>query len=230
MSYGIESLLQSTENARIVRAKVRGYTGTEAEGNLDMVGFITLLQDMLAVDAPKVVIVPAYPKYLKVGTPENAKTIDNPTATFSPTITYKRIRREPATTGGNKQPFGTGYKEFTPKLRAELENADGSKTLIFGQNFDNLIRFNTWSLTNFEAEELVNWFEQYLRTRRVFLRNQGLGEILFWSGIEEMSSAELTLLDNRLERRTLTFYIRTEELSETSEDVLKNLEIKMGIR
>ncbi len=129
--------------------------------------------------------------------------------------------------GGNKQPFGTGVKSYTPRFRETIGNTDGTQTHIFGQLFDNLVTFKTWTLTSVEAEELVNWFEQYLRDRRDFFRNLGLHEILFWSRIEEK---EVPILDNGLEQRTLTFYVRTEELSVTQEGVLKDLRVQLGIR
>lgn len=200
---------------------------TRAEGNLDLPEFFTTIYQMLRVDCPRVIFVPSYPKYLKPGTPEFEATFNIPTPKFAPTITYSVTKREPATMGGNKQPFGTGYKEYVPKERRTIGNADGTQTIIYGQNFDNLVRFNTWTLTSVEAEQLINWFEQYLRERRDFLRNLGLGEILFWFRGEEK---EVPILDNGLEMRTATFYVRTEELSVADEDVLKNLEFKTDVR
>lgn len=218
---------QSSEDQRSTVAGSSIANSTRAEGNLDIPGFTDLLYTMLKVDCPSVFFVPAFPKYLKIGTRENKETMDNPTQKFKSTITYRVIRREPATIGGNKEPFGTGQKDFRPKERLHVGNVDGTQTTIYGQRFDNLIRFDVWSLTNTEAETLVNWFEQYLRTRRAFLRNMGVDEILFWSRGEDQTVGDF---DNRLERRSLTFFIRTEELSSAEESVLKNLEIQLGIR
>lgn len=222
----MEITLLTAEEQREVMSNAPGLSGTIAEGNLDITDFIHLVQDMLAVDYPRGILVPAYPKYLKVGTDENAKTMDNPTEKYRPTITYKVIKREPGTIGGNKQPFGTGQKDWQPRERARIPGIDG-ETVIYGQWFDNLVRFDIWCLTNTEVEALVNWFEQYLRVKRSFLRNMGIGEILFWSRGEDETVGDF---DNRLERRSLTFFIRTEELSSTDEGILKNLEVKLGIR
>jgi hypothetical protein len=180
---------------------------------------------MLKIDAPQIIFVPAYPRYLKPGTEEYRKTMDNPVEKLPVTITHKVIRREPGTMGGNKEPFGTGFKERTPHERARQGMRDGSQVIVYGQNFDNEIRFEIWCLTNFEAEKYVNWFEQYLRTRRVWLRNQGIGEVLF-----QRRPEDATVLDNKLEYRSLVFFVRTEELSVADETVLKNLEISLGIR
>ncbi len=223
----ISVTLQTPEEVRKVVAKSHGKSSSKAEGLLSLTDFFTLLFEMLRIDCPDVVIVPSFPKYLKPDTPEFKGTMDNPTEKFRRTITYEVKRREPATMGGNKQPFGTGVKSYTPKFRETVGNVDGTQTQIFGQLFDNLLEFKTWTLTSVEAEELVTWFEQYLRDRRIFFRNLGLHEILFWVRGEEK---EVPILDNGLEQRTLTFYVRTEELSIVQEGVLKDLEVQLGIR
>lgn len=221
----ITASLQTPEEVRNVLAESHGQSNTRAEGNLDLPQFFSLIYRMLKIDAPQIVFVPAYPRYLRPDTEEFRKTMDNPVEKFPVTITHKVIRREPGTMGGNKEPFGTGFKERTPHERARTGMRDGSQVVVYGQNFDNEIKFEVWCLTNFEAEKYVNWFEQYLRTRRVWLRNQGIGEILF-----QRRSEDATGLDNKLEYRSLIFFVRTEELSVEDETVLKNLEISLGIR
>lgn len=223
----ILTAIQTPEEVRKVVAKSHGKSDSKAEGLLSLTDFFTLLFEMLRIDCPDVVIVPSFPKYLRPETPEFKATFEVPTPVFRRTITYEVTRREPATTGGNKQPFGTGVKSYTPRLRETIGNVDGTQTQVFGQLFDNLIKFKTWTLTSVEAEELVNWFEQYLRERRVFFRNLGLHEILFWVRSEDK---EVPILDNGLEQRTLTFYVRTEELSIVQEGVLKDLQVQLGIR
>ena len=227
MSDQILSTLQTPEEVRKVVAKSHGQSSSKAECLLSLTDFFTLLVEMLKIDCPDAVIVPSFPKYLKPDTPEFKATFENPTEKFRRTITYEVMRREPATMGGNKQPFGTGVKSYVPRFRETVGNEDGTQTQIFGQWFDNLVKFKTWTLTSVEAEELVNWFEQYLRDRRNFFRDQGLNEILFWVRGEEK---EVPILNNGLEQRTLTFYVRTEELSIVQESVLKDLEVQLGIR
>lgn len=225
MSEQITSTLQTPDQVRETLAKSHGVSNTRAEGNVDLPGLFSLLYRMLQIDAPQLIFAPAYPKYLRPDTEEFKRTVDNPTEKFPVTITYRIVRREPATMGGNKEMFGTGFKELTPKERMRQGMRDGSQVVVYGQNFDNAIRFEIWCTSNFEAEKFVNWFEQYLRTRRVWLRNQGVGEILFAKRGEDQSE-----LDNKLEYRSLIFNVRTEEISVEDETVLKNLEISLGIR
>lgn len=217
--------VQTDVAAREVDAASHTTAGTRAEGNLDLPEFFSLLYRMMKIDAPSIVLVPAYPKYLRP--PESGNTMDNPSGKMPPTVTYRIVRREPATIGGNKEFFGTGYKNFTPQERMREGRRDGTQVVVYGQNFDNEIRFEVWATNNTEAERTVNWFEQYLRGKRIWLRNQGLGEILFVrrSDFQENTSD----LGNWLEYRSLNFYVRTEELSLEDESVLKNLEIRLGI-
>lgn len=219
--------LQTPEAVRETLAKSHGQSANNAEGNLDLIGTFSLLYRMLKIDAPRIVLVPAFPKYLRPESAEYQKTMDDPTETFPITITYRVVRREPATTGGNKEPFGTGFKERTPHERMRQGMRDGTQVILYGQNFDNEVRFEIWALTNFEAEKTVNWFEQYLRNRRVWLRNQGVGEVLFMRRTDFQENA--SDLRNGLEYRSLVFYFRTEELSIEDEQVLRNLEISLGI-
>lgn len=221
----LNASLQTPDLVRQVTAKEHGSSSTLAEGNLDLEEFFSLLYNMLKIDTPNTILAPAYPKYLRPGTEEYSRTINTPTVQFPTTITYRVIRREPGTHGGNKEPFGTGFKELTPHERRWVPQVTGSQLVIWGQNFDNEIQFEVWCTTNFEAEKTVNWFERYLRSHRVWLRDKGLGEILFMRRTEDHSE-----LDNKLERRSLVFYVRTEELTTTDEVVLRNLEIQLGIR
>jgi hypothetical protein len=180
---------------------------------------------MLELDAPSIVIVPAYPKYLR---PMTDTSQDNPSEKIPTTITYRVVRREIATLGGNKEPFGTGYKEMIPRERARIGQRDGTQVVVYGQNFDNEIRFEIWATTNTEAERAVNWFEKYLRNKRIWLRNQGIGEILFTKRTDFQENG--SDLNNNLEYRSLIFFVRTEEISLEDESVLKNLEIRLGIQ
>ena len=148
------TLMTPEEVRKVVASSHNNDNSTRAEGNLDLPEFFSLLYNMLKIDLPSAILVPSYPKYLYPGTEEYNKTMDNPTENFSPTITYEIIRKEPATMGGNKQPFGTGFKEHTPKERRRIGNTNGTQTIIYGQLFDNLVRFNIWSLSNLEAENL----------------------------------------------------------------------------
>lgn len=224
----ITASLQTPEKIRETMAASHNLSDTRADGNLDLPELFSLLYKMLQIDAPAVIFTPAYPKYLRPDTPDFKATMDNPTQKFPVTITYRVIRREPGTMGGDKQPFGTGFKEFTPHERARKGLRDGTQVIVSGQNFDNEVRFEIWTLTNFEAEKWVNWFEQYLRTRRVWLRNQGIGEILFMRRNDFIEDAND--LSNKLEYRSVVFFVRTEELSLADETVLRNLEIGLGLR
>ena len=228
MADDLSSQLQTPDQVRITSANSSIDSGTRAAGNLDLPAFFSLLYNMIKIDAPQIVFAPAYPKYLRPGTEEYTKTVDSPTVKLPVTITYRITRREPSTTGGNKEPFGSGYKERTPHERMRIGQADGTQTVISGQNFDNEVKFEIWAITNFEAEQFVNWFEHYLRSRRAWLVEQGIGEILFQRRVDD-PRGDASDLDNKLEYRCLYFFLRTEELTVSDDIVLKNLEVSLGL-
>ena len=196
---------------------------TTAEGNLTLKQFFDLMYHMLQIEKPGLVFVPAWPEYLIPSTPEYKKTMDNPTDMFADTITYMVTREEPGSVGGDKQPFGT-KREVVPRVR-EIKNTYGDKSqVIYGQITDTLIQFDLWTLTNFEAEDLALWFKRFMTTHRMFLKNMGLSEILFWWRGRDSVSADLR---NNLNVRTLVYFVRTEDISYEEDYNLKELKIQL---
>ena len=197
---------------------------TREAGNLNLKQFFELMYYMLDIQNPGLVFAPAWPQYLIPSTPENKKTMDNPTKMFADTVTYMVTRKEPTTIGGDKQPFGSGSRELTPRPRETQRSSDEKSRLIFGQRHDNLIQFDLWTLTNFEAENLAHWFERFMTVHRGFLKHMGLSEILFWwRGRDDVSAS----LKNNLHLRTLVYFVRTEEISYEDDFNLKELQTKI---
>ena len=191
-------------------------------GNLTIQQFHSLLYHMLDIEKPGLIIAPAFPKYLIPDTPAHQRTMENPTEKFMDTITYKVTREEPGSIGGNKQPFG-GTRELTPNIRQIVKGPDKSEN-IYGQWFDTLVQFDTWSLSNWEADILVLWFKRYMTTHRNFLKHMGLSEIHFWwRGVDETSSK----LNNGLHLRTIVYFVRTEEICTESDFNLKELQFQI---
>lgn len=196
---------------------------SKAAGNLSLKQFFELMYYTLDIEKPGLVFAPAWPPYLIPSTPEYKKTMDNPTELFADTVTYIITREEPGSVGGDKRPFGA-TQELTPRPR-EVQNEYSEKSRItYGQWFDTLVQFDMWTLTNFEAEILALWFKRFMSIHRPFFKQMGLSEIHFWwRGRDDISST----LKNNLHLRTLVYYLRTEELSYSSDYNLKELEIKL---
>jgi len=199
----------------------------QASGNLTLDQFFKLMYYTLDIEKPGLVFAPAWPQYLIPDTPEYQATMESPTELFTDTITYMVTRQEPGSVGGNKQPFGGMNREVTPRIR-EVKKISNDKTrMVYGQWLDTLVQFDLWSLTNWEVEPLVLWFQRFMTTHRDFLKDMGLSEILFWWRGQDQVAAGLR---NRLHFRTLVYYIRVEEISYEEDYNLKELRIKINDR
>ena len=194
----------------------------KSSGNLTSQQFFTLLYYTLDIEQPNLILAPAYPKYLMPGTEEFKSTFDNPTVKFRDTITFKITREEPGSIGGDKQPFGT-TREVAPRLRQTITD-DKKAVKMFGQWFDTLVQFDCWTLTNYEADQLALWFKRFMTKYRMFFKELGLGEILFWWRGEDEVTRKLR---NSINFRSLVYFIRTEEISTDEDPILKELQYKV---
>lgn len=197
---------------------------SRASGNLTMYQFFELMFHVLGIDKPNLVFAPAYPQYLIPQTPEHLKTMENPTDLFRDTVSYMVTREEPGSVGGNKQPFG-GTREVNPRFRETRKTSDLGSENVYGQWFDALVQFDLWTLTNWEAERLVTWVKRFMTTHRMFFKDMGLSEVLFWwRGRDEVSSR----LHNNLHLRSIVYFVRTEEISLEEEYNLKELKVQIN--
>lgn len=224
----IESTLYITPDIYTEKVNQENFKNppARADGNLSLQQFFDLMFYVLNIEKPGLVFAPAWPQYLLPDTPEYKKTMDNPTTLFKDTITYMITREEPGSVGGDKQPFG-GRREVTPKIR-EVQNVIGNEksSVVYGQWFDTLVQFDTWTLTNWEAENLSLWFKRYMISHRDFFKNRGLSEILFWWRGKDSASLSLR---NNLHSRSLVFFVRTEELMSDEDYNVKKFELEMRI-
>lgn len=195
-----------------------------AAGNLTSQQFFVLLHYLLEVEQPDLEYHPAYPKYLVPDSKEFQGWRDNPTEKFKDTITFQITRQEPGSVGGDKQPFGD-TREVVPRLRESRINATTNKEeRVYGQWLDTLVQFDVWTLTNYEADALAIWFHRFMVRYRDYMKHMGLSEILFWwRGRDDVS----TKLRNGLHKRTLVFYVRFEELINTDDSVLKEMQFEV---
>jgi len=144
-------------------------------------------------------------------------------------ITWGVVRKEPGTVGG--PPF-RGTQEIKPRNRefvAIFENdikkyigpnaapsfiAKYGKLMKFveikGQVFDNLVQYNIWSKSNYEVEQMCDWFEEYMLTYTGMFREAGIVEMVFWNRIRDDTIIQIK---NGYHVRSLLYYIRTEKLN-----------------
>jgi hypothetical protein len=142
-----------------------------------------------------------------------------------PTVTYSLIRKEPGTIG--KSPFHPS-KEYKPRRRELIKNSNfpGHSIEVYGQMFDHLVQFDTWTTDNFSSEKLADWFEKFMKLYIWVLKLNGVHEILFW---QRLRDAAVTKWRQDLISRTLQYFIRIEDLEPVMSKNLIDIDIEIGV-
>lgn len=166
------------------------------------------------------------------------KTIDK---IPSPHITWGTVRQE----CGGTEPF-RGTQERKPRLRNVIGRYaptyrtydNGSKELISkygekvgyyeikGQTFDTLIQFNMWARTSWEAEELTEWFEEYLRKYTGMFREAGILQMWYDRRVRD---DKLTQIKNKYHVRSFLYYVRTERIDISTINPIKRIEARFHV-
>lgn len=139
------------------------------------------------------------------------------TVPMKPTVTWSLKIVEPGSFGA---PFSRD-KQLKKVLRESTKDpyAQGYTVEIYGQSFDNLVHFNSWSHDHRTSETLISWFDQFLKLYTGPLRQQGCQQMLFWK--RDADSVNSTWRQNFAVRNT-QWYFRTEELEAVYQrDILK---------
>jgi hypothetical protein len=144
------------------------------------------------------------------------------------TITYRLIKRIPATLGG--PPFRGARQEFKSHIRSieDDENNPNFKMFTLGQQFENEVTFTCWAKTNKQANIRVMWFEDLMRDYAWFLKYNGFMECFFMRRLEDVS-IDITGDGNILHARPLVYYVRTERLSHLSKPTIRRVIINCNI-
>jgi len=135
-------------------------------------------------------------------------------------ITWGTVRKEPGTVSGT--PF-RGTQEIKPRIRESIAIFTPSTSnylniistelakyvRIKAQVFDNLIQYNCWSRSNYQVEELLDWFELYMERYRGMFREAGVNDIVFNRQVRDDS---LTQLNKHYHVRSVLYYVRTERI------------------
>lgn len=146
-------------------------------------------------------------------------------------ITWGIVRKEPGTVSGT--PF-TGTQEIKPRPREFIALLDkqsseyvtgfsedtiindpmvksrGTTALIMrvdGQCFDNLVQYNIWSKSNYEVEELTEWFEDFMYRYTGLFREMGIVEMIYKGRVRDDT---IVASSTGYHVRSVLYYIRTE--------------------
>ena len=132
---------------------------------------------------------------------------------FNPTITYSLKLKEPGTSGQGG-PFGD-KREYRPRIRTPkgytISNDAGDRSAIeYGQKFDCLVQFDVWAETHTDAEELADWFEDFMVKYAGVFEKNGMDRVLFWQRLRD--STKEAWRDN-IVSRSLIYFIRYDQTS-----------------
>jgi len=207
--------------------------------------FTRSLWQALQIHDSALVFEPAYPSYV-LDKEDAAVLREGRSATEIPEkiITWNVIRRQPGSL--DSQPFAR-TKEMLPRVREELfydpaisadplepeqypapeigsdhEHARIAGREIQGQFFDNLIQFDIWAKNNRTAEEMTEYFEDFMLTFRKMFLELGIAKLNFHSRVRD----EVILnWRNGLINRSLIYYVRTEKVTATPVRVIKRITV-----
>lgn len=162
----------------------------------------------------------------------------------SKAITWGTIRKEPGTMSG--KPF-RGTQEIKPRIREFVAIfGDYAKQWIVGSNvstlegygeltgfvktsaqaFDNLVQYNIWARSNYEVEELTQWFEDYMETYRGMFREAGIVQMVFDRRVRDDT---LVQMKNGYHVRSVLYYVRTERVRVESISPIKRIDLKINV-
>ena len=150
---------------------------------------------------------------------------DKPVDDWRDTVIYRVKRREPGTIG--KHPFDPPT-EIKPRIREDRVDPDhpGCHVVVMGQWFDNLIQFDCWSKYNNRADELVEWFEDFMYKYTWVWKKNGVNEILYWMRTTDEESSKWR---NDLAVRTVIYYFKTEKIVTIKEYDFRQIDLYLGL-
>lgn len=150
---------------------------------------------------------------------------DKPLADWRDTVVYRVKRREPGTI--SKHPFDPPT-EIKPRIREYRVDPDhpGCHVMVMGQWFDNLIQFDCWSKYNNRADELVEWFEDFMYKYTWVWKKNGVNEILYWMRNVDTESSKWR---NDLAVRTVQYYFKTEKIVTIKEYDFKQIDLYLEL-
>ena len=166
----------------------------------------------------KIAYIPAYPDYLLIY--EDEAHISDTRQMPKKIITYQTVRSEPGRISAGSPFQGTGVKELKKRTREQLfldplfrkDIDDPAEKLRYfkseGQWFDNLVKFDLWTKTNYEAEEFIDWFENILDTYTGMFKELGIQEMVYYRRVRDDT---IIKWKNKFNVRSLIYFIRTEK-------------------
>lgn len=142
---------------------------------------------------------------------------------MNPTVTWSLRVKE---AGGYGKPFDT-KKQRTPHLRESVKDplVPGYTVEIYGQWFDNIVQFDSWSNDQRTAERLISWFEQFMTSYAGYIKQQGIPHLFFW---RRNADDVNTTWRQSFAMRSSQYYFRTEELEAVYQRDILKIDVTLG--
>lgn len=139
-------------------------------------------------------------------------------------VTVRLIDRGPAVMS-KSAPQGSP-RELKPTVREVYDDPVIPRYQIWelGWMRDNIIEFCIWSQTNKEANKIALWFEDFMNNNMWFFRSRGVNQ-LYFNGRDN----DFVILDKRLVGRPLTYFVRTEKITQLREKVLEEMVVNLTV-
>jgi len=202
-------LFQFKSPSEIVRHPVANIP--ENYPSVSLLDFIGNLSQALEILAPDIDFYPAYP--------ETVLFYEDKADRFRTTITWDVQHMSPHQLGGKARPNpDTGTREVKPRLRREVIYNDGTQYELLSQLFQAFIKFDIWALTGEEAERIAYWFQ--LDFMAHYGHVLGSPHVRFYERVRDL---ELLKINNRLQTRSLVYYVQLQENTVKPVDLIQRI-------
>jgi hypothetical protein len=194
----------------------------QANGSLSIHGFRRLMGDILEILQPFLIFAPAYPDWVQpddlrlTKTSPTGETVNKNLSAqegtdFFDTITFKVVKSLPG--GLDPRPSTSPndrrrIKMYEREIKQSRTSANELEQ-VYIQEFDNLVQFDLFTRTNYEAEELVEWFEYFMDTFTYAFMFAGVQKMYYYMRLED---DELKKWRTGLSIRSIQYWIRTQRI------------------
>jgi len=122
-------------------------------------------------------------------------------------IDFSVIREEPAALDNTAR---SSVRQRRPAFRQTVDGGEPTlNKVIYGQEFDAIVRFDLWGATHSQAERLVYWFYRFMDNTRWVYRANGIKDILFLRRHQDQPVGKYRHL---LYHRPVDYQVRLEHL------------------
>jgi hypothetical protein len=123
-----------------------------------------------------------------------------------------------------------GDREIKPRHRATFRNNNNDESPriveVYGRVFDCKVVFEIWEENNTKATELATRFMEFMDMYTGYIKSQGVKEVIFEKYSNDTMSGQWR--DN-IVCRSLTYYLRLEQLFEKPSDVIEKVTASVSI-